>query len=141
MLRPTDVKHCAEVTFLRSRQLSRWFNLDLILSSQRQQIQATACLLVALFFAAAFFLFGLLRSLDLSILALKCFGLGLVDFGTLASFGVMVGVEGRPSPPGQALKMWTSLTLRPLSSGGFAQVARTFRLTFSIHLDLKENLV
>lgn len=106
------------------------------------------CLLVALFFAAVSFLFGLLRSLDLdlalalSILTcrrlLRWFGLGLVALGALAGFGVTVGIEGRLSPPGQALKTWTSLTLRPLSSGGLAQVARTFRLTFSIHLDLEE---
>lgn len=66
---------------------------------------------------------------------LRCIGLGLVALGAFADFGVTVGGEGRFSPPGQALKMWTSLTLRPFSSGGLAQVARTLRLTSSIHLD------
>ncbi len=100
--------------------------------------------LLVVFLAAAGFVLGLLRSLDLalSILTcrrlLRCIGLGLVALGALAGFWVTVGGEGRLSPPGQALKMWTSLTLRPLSSGGLAQVARTFRLTFSIHLDEEE---
>lgn len=98
------------------------------------------CLLVLLLAAAGFGL-GLLRSLDLalSILAcwypLRCIGFGLVALGAFASFGVAVGAGGSLSPPGQTLKTWTSLTLRPLSSGGLAQVARTFRLTFSIHLE------
>lgn len=100
--------------------------------------------LLVVLLAAAGFVFGLLRSFDLalSILtcrrALRCIGLGFVALGALAGFGVTVGAEGRLSPPGQALKTWTSLTLRPLSSGGLAQVARTFRLTFSIHLDEEE---
>lgn len=98
--------------------------------------------LLVVFLAAAGFGFGFLRSLDLalSILTcrrpLRCIGLGLVALGALAGFGV--GAAGRLSPPGQALKTWTSLTLRPLSSGGLAQVARTFRLTFSIHLEKEE---
>lgn len=106
---------------------------------QTQHVQAMLRLLVVLLVAAGF-MFGLLRSFDLalSILtcrrALRCIGLGFVALGALAGFEVTVGVEGRLSPPGQALKTWTSFTLRPLSSGGLAQVARTFRLTFSIHL-------
>lgn len=111
---------------------------------KRQQVQAMLRVLVVFLAAAAGFVLGLLRSLDLplSILTcrrlLRCIGLGLVALGALAGFGVTVGAEGRFSPPGQALKTWTSLTLRPLSSGGLAQVARTFRLTFSIHLDGRE---
>lgn len=98
------------------------------------------CLLV-LFLAAAGFGLGLLRSLDLALnilggwWPLRCIGFGLVALGAFASFGVAVGAGGRLSPPGQTLKTWTSLTLRPLNSGGLAQVARTFRLTFSIHLE------
>lgn len=37
--------------------------------------------------------------------------------------------------------MWTSFTRLPLISGGLAQVARTFKLTFSIHLEENENLI
>lgn len=98
----------------------------------------------AAFFAAPCFMFGLPRILDLtlSILTcrwpLRCIGLGLVALGAFAGFEVTAGAEGRLSPPGQALNPWTSLTLRPRNSGGLAQVARTFRLTFSIHLDKKK---
>lgn len=80
--------------------------------------------LLVLFFVAAGLGLGLLRSLDLalSILTcwwpLRCIGFGLVALGAFAGFGVAGGAEGRLSPPGQALNTWTSLTLRPLSSGG-----------------------
>lgn len=100
--------------------------------------------LVVVFFAAPCFVFGLLRSLDLALnicncrKPLRCIGLGLVALGALRGFGLTVGTAGRLFPPGQALKMWTSLTLRPLTSGGLAQVARTLRLTFSIHLNEEE---
>lgn len=66
---------------------------------------------------------------------LRCTGLGLFAFGALAGLvGAGAGAVGRLCPPGHALKTWTSLTLRPLSSGGLAQVALTFRFTFSIQL-------
>ena len=101
--------------------------------------------LLVVFFAAVGFVLDPLRRLALSILTrrgpLRCIGLGLVALGALAGFGVTVGGEGRLSPPGQALKTWTSFTRRPISSGGFAHVARTFRFTFSIHLGRKYHII
>lgn len=104
------------------------------------QVQAMLRLLMV-FLSAAGFVFGVLRSFDLTLLiltcrrAFRCIGLGLFALGALAGFGVTLGAAGRLSPPGQARKTWTSLTLRPFSSGGFAQVARTFRLTLPIQLE------
>lgn len=138
-----DVKQPLQVTVW---ELNPWFNLKEVVlehGSKRQQVQAMLRFL-AVFLTAAGFVFGLLRSLDFALIILtcrrplRCIGLGLVALGALAGFGVAVGGEGRLSPPGQALKTWTSFTLRPVSSGGLAQVARTFRLTFSIHLDEDE---
>lgn len=53
----------------------------------------------------------------------------------------MAGAVGRVSPPGHTRKTWTSLILRPFISGGLAQVALTFRLTFSIHLHKEKKQV
>ena len=71
---------------------------------------------------------------------LRCAGFGLVVLGVFEVFRPRVGEVGRLPPPGQALKMWTSFTRRPRISGGLAQVARTFRLTFSIHLGEKKQI-
>lgn len=79
--------------------------------------------------------FALLRGFPLALTILMTFG-GLIraDSVFVALVGLRCWVEGG-FPPGQLLKTWTSLTLWPLSSGGWPQVALTFRLTCSIHLE------
>lgn len=93
-----------------------------------------------LFFMAIFCTvlgFAPLRDLPVAFLSTL-----LMIFGGLtradSAFGALVGLgccaEG-DFPPGQLLKTWTSLTLWPLSSGGWPQVALTFKFTCSIHLE------
>ena len=105
------------------------------------EVQAQASLrLWPVFLAPPGLALRLVRGLDLALDIrlirglLRCAGFGLVILGVLEVLGPSVGEYSRLSPPGQALKMWTSFTRRPRISGGLAQVARTFRLTFSIHL-------
>lgn len=78
--------------------------------------------------------FTVLLCLPLALTILMTFGGRIrADSVFVALVGFGCWIEGGFSP-GQLLKTWTSLTLWPLSSGGWPQVALTFRFTCSIHL-------